>query len=121
VTTPIEKEEHVRIYEEIKQRQAAYAAAHPGRYYLLSDYEMDDIASYHQIEGLRAAAERRRLEGKPPPPPSSAPKRSLIQACLECGFIDARWERRLLTSFEASLAQAVAEINGNVIKLNPKN
>jgi hypothetical protein len=36
------------------------------------------------------------------------------------GFAAAREERRL-KRFEESLLEAVREINGNVIKLNPKN
>ena len=36
MTASTEKPEYVRIYEGIKARQAAYEAAHPGRYYLLN-------------------------------------------------------------------------------------
>jgi hypothetical protein len=97
MTASTEKEEYVRIYEEIKARQAAYEAAHPGKYYLLNDYEMDDIASYHQIETLKRMAEKRRRGELPPlPPMPDTPKRSLLQACLDLGWVDARplWQRQ---------------------------
>jgi hypothetical protein len=43
---------------------------------------------------------------------------------LECGFVDGRGEgreRERLARLETDLQQAVRDINGNVIKLNPKN
>jgi hypothetical protein len=64
MTASTEKEEYVQIYEEIKRRQAEYEAAHPGKYYLLSEEEMDDIDSYKQIECLRRLADEREKGGK---------------------------------------------------------
>jgi hypothetical protein len=54
------------------------------RYYILSDFEMDDIDSRAQIEGIRS--------------------------------VPLRYE-----ALEADLLEAVREINGNVIKLNPNS
>ena len=44
--------------KEIRSRQAAYSAAHPGRYYLLSDEEMDDIATEKQLATLDRVIEK---------------------------------------------------------------
>jgi hypothetical protein len=109
MTTPAEKEEYVQIYEAIKQRQAAYSEAHPGRYYLLSEEEMDDIDSYHQIECLKRLADKREKAGELPPPRSTAPEKSLREYVEE--MIADQAEPLRLKQFEESLDEIVRELN----------
>lgn len=55
-----------------------------------TDYDKDDLDSQKQIETLDRFAEERRLAGKPAPLPPTRPKKSLVQALLEIGCVDAR-------------------------------
>jgi hypothetical protein len=110
MTASTEKEEYVQIYEEIKRRQAEYEAAHPGKYYLLSEEEMDDIDSYKQIECLRRLADERKKAGKLPlPPRPTAPEKSLRAHVEEMIAEQAKQQR--VKDFEASLDEIVRELN----------
>ena len=76
------------IYEELR-REATYPVG--------SEYDRDDRETALQCATLERVAEKRRLGLFPPlPPVPSTPKKSLIQAGLELGWIDARpeWQRQ---------------------------
>jgi hypothetical protein len=87
-STQFDHERRVKeIYEELR-REATYPIG--------SEYDRDDRDTAKQCATLEWVAEKRRLGLLPPLPPNHAPKKSLLQACFECGFIDARpeWQRQ---------------------------
>jgi hypothetical protein len=69
-----------RDYERVKRKPS----------WMWTDYDRDDIASWYQIQGLRAANEKLRLAGRLPMPPPPAPARSLVEELIAIGCIDCR-------------------------------